>query len=410
MPTQDPGMLRAKMDRKNRRRQLARLALTQSADVAQGSSSSTMVLHHTAPHLTLPADDQVPTAPPPTPDVPAPLIAPTSPQAPASSLPVTPPRLAGQRRLYSARTPGSVHQPNRRARRHQRRFASNPSSNGSSQGHMDIEPFAVASLPDVQMDTVTPETVPNVMQRLFAARGEPPSSVHQRDVFGGDPDPADAGSSHTPEPDPEIRSPSQSPQRLQRARVIGGTRRRNATGTRSGNVPDHPPPPGMQWCSHYSGRREQAVFHCRPLADFVDNSRSFLQCRGCRNSTRISNARAQQSRRDATVQASLHQQNLPADGSNSEPVVAPTPLPVLPPNPTMGDPAISDDDKELLQKFRDAVMAIQIEECEACREEWFDLGVKDGKCKKCQKGNIRFTTQNNMDPGELFLVGHRLHC
>lgn len=91
-------------------------------------------------------------------------------------------------------------------------------------------------------------------------------------------------------------------------------------------------------------------------------------------------------------------------------MVAPTRLPLLPPNPTMGDPAIIDDDKELLQKFRDAVMAIQIEECEACREEWFDLGVKDGKCKKCQKGNIRFAAENNMDPGELFLVGHRLHC
>lgn len=308
MPTKDLGMLKAKKDRRNRRKQLARLAQTQSADGAQGSSSSTMVLHHTAPHLTLPTDYQVPTVPPPTPDVPTPLIAPASPQAPASSLQVTPPRLAGQQRLYSARTPGSVHQSGRRARRRQHRFASNPSSNGSAQGHMDIEPFTVASLPGVQMDTVTPETVPNVMQRLFAAQGEPPSSVHQPDVFGGDPDPADAGSSHTPEPDPEIRSPCQSPQRLQRARVIGGTRRRNATGSCSGNdashVPDHPPPAGMQWCSHYSGRREQAVFHYRPLADFVDNSHSFLQCRGCRNSTRISNAQAQQSQRDVTVQVS----------------------------------------------------------------------------------------------------------
>ena len=39
-----------------------------------------------------------------------------------------------------------------------------------------------------------------------------------------------------------------------------------------------------------------------------------------------------------------------------------------------------------------------MESCDFCHEEWFDLDVTDGKCKKCAKNN-KWKPANNMYPG-----------
>ncbi|KAJ6474210.1 hypothetical protein C8R45DRAFT_774122, partial [Mycena sanguinolenta] len=61
------------------------------------------------------------------------------------------------------------------------------------------------------------------------------------------------------------------------------------------------------------------------------------------------------------------------------------------------------EDKILAKKFRDAVMAIQMEFCGACHERWFDLKVENGKCTKCRKGKTqtKFQDSNHMNPGPL---------
>jgi len=85
----------------------------------------------------------------------------------------------------------------------------------------------------------------------------------------------------------------------------------------------------------------------------------------------------------------------------------PEPIPDLPTNPEsvqevpddpLDAPAISEMDKEHLQKCCEKLMNIRTENCTSCNEEWFDLDVKDGCCAKCRK-SIKYMTSNLMDPG-----------
>jgi hypothetical protein len=63
--------------------------------------------------------------------------------------------------------------------------------------------------------------------------------------------------------------------------------------------------------------------------------------------------------------------------------------------------AISEDDRALLQKFHEELSSITMEECNSCREKWFDMDVHDGVCRRCRKpdkANL-FSDTNHMDPG-----------
>ena len=60
--------------------------------------------------------------------------------------------------------------------------------------------------------------------------------------------------------------------------------------------------------------------------------------------------------------------------------------------------AISPEDKILLNNCREKLMAIAMESCSLCHEEWFDLEVEDGACKNCRK-SPKFQPSNNMYPG-----------
>ncbi|KAJ7048028.1 hypothetical protein C8F01DRAFT_939150, partial [Mycena amicta] len=55
-------------------------------------------------------------------------------------------------------------------------------------------------------------------------------------------------------------------------------------------------------------------------------------------------------------------------------------------------------DRVLLNVVRKMWMNIQLETCGTCKEKWFDLKVKEGKCKKCTN-STKFSAANQMDPG-----------
>lgn len=61
--------------------------------------------------------------------------------------------------------------------------------------------------------------------------------------------------------------------------------------------------------------------------------------------------------------------------------------------------AIFDEDRARLQTFREKVMAIKLESCVMCHEEWFDLGVQNGICNKCIESS-KWQPINEMYPGE----------
>ena len=72
------------------------------------------------------------------------------------------------------------------------------------------------------------------------------------------------------------------------------------------------------------------------------------------------------------------------------------PLPAQPPSiPSSNTSAISAEDKTLLNNCRERLMAISMETCDLCHEEWFDLQVQGGICEKCQKSS-KWQPSNNM--------------
>ncbi|KZP17546.1 hypothetical protein FIBSPDRAFT_894130 [Athelia psychrophila] len=86
----------------------------------------------------------------------------------------------------------------------------------------------------------------------------------------------------------------------------------------------------------------------------------------------------------------------------------PPPMPMPMPEPAaapeegadpMSAPAISADDKILLENCRQKLMDISMETCNLCHEKWFDLNLNSaGKCTKCAK-STKFMDSNAMYPG-----------
>ncbi|EPQ51245.1 hypothetical protein GLOTRDRAFT_96443 [Gloeophyllum trabeum ATCC 11539] len=113
--------------------------------------------------------------------------------------------------------------------------------------------------------------------------------------------------------------------------------------------------------------------------------------------------------RNAEAQREIHQQE---DVSRSLPEHQPhqgghVPVPPPTPPPAADEPlpqhhnedcAVSAEDKALLDSVREKIMGLSMEKCNGCHEQWFDLGVKNGLCSKCQK-NKKFQPSNCMYPG-----------
>ncbi|KAJ6631834.1 hypothetical protein B0H10DRAFT_2250268 [Mycena sp. CBHHK59/15] len=80
--------------------------------------------------------------------------------------------------------------------------------------------------------------------------------------------------------------------------------------------------------------------------------------------------------------------------------IPPDPGPAALVNP-LAEPAVSAEDKLLMSKVRDEWMKVTMGSCTGCHEQWFDLDVQQGKCKKCRhkKKETKYQDSNGMDPG-----------
>jgi hypothetical protein len=68
------------------------------------------------------------------------------------------------------------------------------------------------------------------------------------------------------------------------------------------------------------------------------------------------------------------------------------------------NPAISAEDLNRLVNIRAKWSAIQLESCDGCEREWFDLKVQqietgENLCKDCRKATPLFHKDNNLYPG-----------
>jgi len=72
-------------------------------------------------------------------------------------------------------------------------------------------------------------------------------------------------------------------------------------------------------------------------------------------------------------------------------------------NDPLDQPAISDEDRQLIQTFHEKLSKLQMEECNNCHERWFDMNIDatTGLCSQCRNQNRAklFNADNFMDPG-----------
>ena len=109
----------------------------------------------------------------------------------------------------------------------------------------------------------------------------------------------------------------------------------------------------------------------------------------------------------AQVLQQLEQQEGPPENPILPNNLAPQPPnPPLPPQPfdPLLNPAISQEDQNHLKNVHAKWDAIQLERCDECEREWFDLGIQwvgtgDNLCKDYQKPRPLFHKNNNVYPG-----------
>jgi hypothetical protein len=140
--------------------------------------------------------------------------------------------------------------------------------------------------------------------------------------------------------------------------------------------------------------------HWRPPVEFEGGYRT---CAGCRQGNRENYQRDRDERRAAQAdQAQQMAQRLiqlelereqPANQAPQPQAPAQAPL-----GPDLNDPAVPEHHRQYLKTFRDRVMALQLDSCIGCREEWLDLDVRNGLCAQCRKGT-KLQAVNKMDPG-----------
>jgi ATP-dependent DNA helicase PIF1 len=172
------------------------------------------------------------------------------------------------------------------------------------------------------------------------------------------------------------------------ARTIAGSRHGipnnpGANGRRSARSV-HPSNPNKLWCTNGRHWVHKNIFG------------SMSTCNACRERNRQRIAHQRQLQLQAIAEHQLAAQvALPVSSQQLSPEAEPhSPLPI---NPLM-ESAISPEDTVLLNNYRNKLLNIKMEKCNGCHEEWFDLGVKNGLCKVCQKSD-KYQASNNMDPG-----------
>ena len=201
-----------------------------------------------------------------------------------------------------------------------------------------------------------------------------------------------------PQPQPIPPEPV-TPPRRDPARNVGRRRYSNARRPSNAGEMDN------KWCS--SGR------HHRPHINFVENGQTFQTCNQCRAARR--HRRANQRAANAAaqgVQQLEQQEGLPQNPALPENLTAEPPHPLLPPSPALLpqqldpllNPALSLEDHNRLESVRAKWSAIQLESCDGCEREWFDLDVQQVEaggnlCKDCRKSTPLFHKNNNLYPG-----------
>jgi hypothetical protein len=151
---------------------------------------------------------------------------------------------------------------------------------------------------------------------------------------------------------------------------------------RQPRIPGPPrPPPTTRKCSGCHRRLE--------FVHFSDDHghRIYRTCSTCRHRTREAHS------------SSAAPSSQAAPSSPGPPDVQPSPPP-LQPSTDLDALFLEQDRIDLINSFTQRLDQIHMQHCGDCKERWFDILDKHGKCQQCKRKPGKFTAANNMDPGE----------
>jgi hypothetical protein len=76
-------------------------------------------------------------------------------------------------------------------------------------------------------------------------------------------------------------------------------------------------------------------------------------------------------------------------------------------NDLISEPPLSEEEWQMLRSFHKELYKDIMEECDMCKEKWFNMGIREGICGKCRRRDKKkaddepalFSKENFMDPG-----------
>lgn len=116
-----------------------------------------------------------------------------------------------------------------------------------------------------------------------------------------------------------------------------------------------------------------------------EGSRRLKTCSTCREASRAAYHRRQQSPTASPIMEASNDAFLP--------------IPATPDN--LEENCLSQAAIECIGNFHSAMAAETMETCENCKERWFGLDVREGRCSRCRIDGEKWTSSNCMDPGEV---------
>lgn len=143
------------------------------------------------------------------------------------------------------------------------------------------------------------------------------------------------------------------------------------------------PPATHRKCSGCHRRLEVALFDNEP------GDRLYRTCMTCRNRTRLAHS--------SSVPPSSQRLTSPIlDAVESEP----TSPRILQPGDALDATYMDPAHVDLVQDFARKLEGLTMEHCALCKERWFNILDSRGRCKQCASRPGKFTSDNQMDPGE----------
>ena len=208
-----------------------------------------------------------------------------------------------------------------------------------------------------------------------------------------------------PSPSPAPRNALPIQTRLRSTRIRNKPRRPLDTPPTPPNGDPSPPPRELRVDRHIGQRR---CTRCRIWKADLSFARTtgvfYKSCETCRTAVRTAYRNrhnhpsvSDRGRSDGDSNDSTRNSNSESDSA------APSPFLDIPANPdNLDDLCLTTEAINCIQSFHAALDEERLETCVNCRERWFGMGLREGRCGRCRHSGHKWNAGNHADPGGVF--------